>query len=155
MILEIKVPRPGESISEVEISSWLVSDGDYVEKDQIIAEIDSDKATLELPAESSGIIKLKVKEGETVKVEQVVCSIETSESTKSTKIDDSEIVLSVDKKEVVENYQIGDVVKWCWSNIHQNTYTIVEIKNTGVVLKQNFGRGTVLNDKVPISEISK
>lgn len=74
----MKVPSPGESISEVEIASWLVSDGDYVEKDQAIAEVDSDKATLELPAEESGIITLKAAEGDVVKVGQVVCIIDTS-----------------------------------------------------------------------------
>lgn len=78
MILEMKVPSPGESITEVEIATWLVKDGDYVEKDQAIAEVDSDKATLELPAEQSGIITLKAAEGETVKVGQVVCLIDTS-----------------------------------------------------------------------------
>lgn len=78
MILEMKVPSPGESISEVEIAQWLVSDGDYVEKDQEIAEIDSDKATLALPAEESGIIKLLVEDGTTVQVGQVVCTIDTS-----------------------------------------------------------------------------
>lgn len=78
MILEMKVPSPGESISEVEIASWLVSDGDYVEKDQEIAEIDSDKATLALPAEESGVIKLLVEDGTTVAVGQVVCTIDTS-----------------------------------------------------------------------------
>ncbi len=77
-VLEMKVPSPGESISEVEIASWLVADGDYVEKDQAIAEVDSDKATLELPAEESGIITLKAEEGEVVKVGQVVCLIDTS-----------------------------------------------------------------------------
>jgi len=77
-VLEMKVPSPGESISEVEIASWLVADGDYVEKDQAIAEVDSDKATLELPAEESGIITLKAAEGDTVKVGQVVCLIDTS-----------------------------------------------------------------------------
>ncbi|MFN5417805.1 MAG: 2-oxoglutarate dehydrogenase complex dihydrolipoyllysine-residue succinyltransferase [Flavobacteriia bacterium] len=77
-LLEMKVPSPGESISEVEIASWLVSDGDYVEKDQAIAEVDSDKATLELPAEESGIITLKAGEGDVVKVGQVVCIIDTS-----------------------------------------------------------------------------
>ena len=78
MVLEMQIPSPGESISEVEIAQWLVSDGDYVKKDQIIAEIDSDKATLELPAEQSGIIKLKVNEGDVVEVGQVVCNIDTS-----------------------------------------------------------------------------
>ena len=78
MVLEMKVPSPGESITEVEIASWLVKDGDYVEKDQAIAEVDSDKATLELPAEESGIITLKAEEGDTVAVGQVVCLIDTS-----------------------------------------------------------------------------
>ena len=78
MILEMKVPSPGESITEVEIATWLVSDGDYVEKDQAIAEVDSDKATLELPAEASGVITLKAEEGDAVAVGQVVCLIDTS-----------------------------------------------------------------------------
>jgi 2-oxoglutarate dehydrogenase E2 component (dihydrolipoamide succinyltransferase) len=77
MVLEMKVPSPGESISEVEIATWLVQDGDYVEKDQAIAEVDSDKATLELPAEESGIITLKAEEGDVVAVGQVVCLIDT------------------------------------------------------------------------------
>ncbi|MQP51322.1 MULTISPECIES: 2-oxoglutarate dehydrogenase complex dihydrolipoyllysine-residue succinyltransferase [unclassified Flavobacterium] len=78
MILEMKVPSPGESIKEVEIATWLVKDGDYVEKDQAIAEVDSDKATLELPAEVSGIITLKAEEGDAVAVGAVVCLIDTS-----------------------------------------------------------------------------
>lgn len=77
MALEMKVPSPGESITEVEIAQWLVEDGDYVEKDQPIAEVDSDKATLELPAEASGIITLKAEEGDAVAVGQVVCLIDT------------------------------------------------------------------------------
>ncbi|MCB0398259.1 MAG: 2-oxoglutarate dehydrogenase complex dihydrolipoyllysine-residue succinyltransferase [Winogradskyella sp.] len=84
MILEMKVPSPGESITEVEIAEWLVKDGDYVEKDQAIAEVDSDKATLELPAEASGIITLadadgnRYEEGDAVNVGAVVCLIDTS-----------------------------------------------------------------------------
>jgi len=78
MILEMKVPSPGESITEVEIAEWLVEDGDYVEKDQAIAEVDSDKATLELPAEESGTITLKAEEGDAVAVGEVVCLIDTS-----------------------------------------------------------------------------
>ena len=73
----MKVPSPGESITEVEIAQWLVEDGDYVEKDQAIAEVDSDKATLELPAEASGIITLKAEEGDAVAVGEVVCLIDT------------------------------------------------------------------------------
>ena len=77
MKLEMKVPSPGESITEVEIAQWLVSDGDFVEKDQAIAEVDSDKATLDLPAEASGVITLKAEEGDSVEVGQVVCLIDT------------------------------------------------------------------------------
>ncbi|GGX24680.1 2-oxoglutarate dehydrogenase complex dihydrolipoyllysine-residue succinyltransferase [Aquimarina muelleri] len=77
MALEMKVPSPGESITEVEIAQWLVETGDYVEKDQAVAEVDSDKATLELPAEASGIITLIAEEGDAVAVGQVVCLIDT------------------------------------------------------------------------------
>ena len=63
MILEIKVPSPGESINEVEISNWLVSSGEYVEKDQEICEIDSDKATLTICAEESGVINILKESG--------------------------------------------------------------------------------------------
>ena len=80
MILEMKVPSPGESITEVEIATWLVQDGDYVEKDQAIAEVDSDKATLELPAEASGVITRQAEEGDAVAVGQVVCHIDTAAS---------------------------------------------------------------------------
>jgi 2-oxoglutarate dehydrogenase E2 component (dihydrolipoamide succinyltransferase) len=78
MIVEMNVPSPGESISEVEIATWLVADGDYVEKDQEICEIDSDKATLTLAAEESGAISIKVEEGETVAIGDVVCTIDTA-----------------------------------------------------------------------------
>ena len=80
MVLEMKIPSPGESITEVEISQWLVKDGDVVRKDQTIAELDSDKATLDLPAEASGKITLKAKEGDSMSVGDVVCLIDTSES---------------------------------------------------------------------------
>ena len=101
MVLEMQIPSPGESISEVEIAEWLVADGEYVEKDQIIAEIDSDKATLELPAEQSGVITLKADEGDVVQVGQVVCHIDTSaegspKETSTTK----PVEILEDKKEV-------------------------------------------------------
>jgi len=76
----MKVPSPGESITEVEISQWLVKDGDVVKKDQTIAELDSDKATLDLPAEASGKITLKAEEGDSISVGDIVCLIDTSES---------------------------------------------------------------------------
>jgi len=78
MIIEITIPSPGESISEVELASWLVQDGEYVNKDQEIAEVESDKATLPLIAEKSGKIKQLVQVGQTVPVGTVACSIDTS-----------------------------------------------------------------------------
>jgi len=96
MILEMKVPSPGESISEVEIAEWLVKDGDYVEKDQTIAEVDSDKATLDLPAEQSGVITLKANEGDAVEVGAVVCLIDTS--AKAPKAGSKEISKKVEEK---------------------------------------------------------
>ena len=113
MILEMKVPSPGESISEVEIAQWLVSDGDYVEKDQTIAEVDSDKATLDLPAEESGVITLKANEGDVVPVGNVVCHIDTSvkksvkkhidvsNPTKDDKLMDKAIVLQSKQEKII------------------------------------------------------
>ena len=89
MILEMKVPSPGESITEVEIAQWLVSDGDYVEKDQAIAEVDSDKATLELPAEISGTITLRAEEGDAVEVGAVVCLIDSEGNASASKTKDN------------------------------------------------------------------
>ena len=117
MVLEMKVPSPGESITEVEIAEWLVQDGDYVEKDQAIAEVDSDKATLELPAEASGIITLKAEEGDAVAVGQVVCHIDTSAAAPSGASAKKDAPTSVKKEEpkaevkaaapVIENYATG------------------------------------------------
>ncbi|MFT4697902.1 MAG: 2-oxoglutarate dehydrogenase E2 component (dihydrolipoamide succinyltransferase) [Flavobacteriaceae bacterium] len=98
MILEMKVPSPGESITEVEIAEWLVADGDWVEKDQAIAEVDSDKATLELPAEASGMITLKAEEGDAVAVGAVVCLIDT-EATKPEGASETSKVKTVEKAE--------------------------------------------------------
>ena len=86
----MKIPSPGESITEVEISQWLVKDGDVVRKDQTIAELDSDKATLDLPAEASGKITLKAQEGDSMSVGDVVCLIDTSESVTEIETDETE-----------------------------------------------------------------
>ena len=102
MILEMKVPSPGESITEVEIAQWLVADGDYVEKDQAIAEVDSDKATLELPAEVSGTISLKAEEGDAVEVGQVVCLIDTDGQPKEGAAPVAEAPTAENKKQEVE-----------------------------------------------------
>jgi 2-oxoglutarate dehydrogenase E2 component (dihydrolipoamide succinyltransferase) len=136
MILEMKVPSPGESISEVEIAEWLVKDGDFVEKDQTIAEVDSDKATLDLPAEESGVITLKAEEGDAVAVGQVVCLIDTD--AKAPKI-------SVAKKEVKQ----VEVIK-----------SIEESKE--IVSENNFAKGTpspaaskiLIEKNIPLSSIS-
>ena len=108
MILEMKVPSPGESISEVEIAEWFVKDGDYVEKDQTIAEVDSDKATLDLPAEQSGVITLKANEGDAVEVGAVVCLIDTS--AKAPKVDDIEVPKKVEEK-VIEKKAVETEIK--------------------------------------------
>ena len=105
MIVEMPVPSPGESISEVEIAQWLVMDGDYVEKDQTIAEVDSDKATLDLPAQESGTITLKAQEGDTVLVGDIVCLIDTSGKKVSKKNNDVKPPYDTQKEnpKVVEN----------------------------------------------------
>lgn len=97
----MKVPSPGESITEVEIAQWLVKDGDYVEKNQVIAEVDSDKATLDLPAEDSGTITLKAKEGDSVGVGKVVCLIDTS-AAKPAKVEVAQEKPAEAKEEVKE-----------------------------------------------------
>jgi len=89
-MLDIKVPSPGESITEVEISSWLVSDGDFVEQDQEVAEIESDKATLPLIAEEAGVIHIKVEEGTPVAVGSVACSIDTEAKAATSSTDKKE-----------------------------------------------------------------
>ena len=108
MIVEMPVPSPGESISEVEIAQWLVKDGDYVEKDQTIAEVDSDKATLDLPAQESGTITLKAEEGDTVLVGNIVCLIDTSgkKISKKTKEENTKIEIVKDlKKDTLVNIE--------------------------------------------------
>ena len=113
MIVEMKVPSPGESISEVEIAQWLVNDGDYVEKDQTIAEVDSDKATLDLPAEESGVITLKAEEGDVVLVGQVVCLIDTKAikpKNQTKKVNEVKIEKKLEKQEP-ENFDSQNQVK--------------------------------------------
>ena len=105
----MKIPSPGESITEVEISQWLVKDGDLVRKDQTIAELDSDKATLDLPAEASGKITLKAKDGDSMSVGDVVCLIDTSESVAELKTDEIESNLESIKEEKVQTTQSENI----------------------------------------------
>jgi len=134
MKLEMRVPSPGESISEVEIAEWLVEDGDYVEKDQSIAEIDSDKATLELPAEESGEIKIVVGDGETVAVGDVVCIIDTSVkgsiSKKNQDISTQEDELKIEKK-INKNIPLK-TTPLAESIIKKNNLSFDKLKPSGV-----------------------
>ena len=108
MSVDIKVPSPGESVSEVEIASWLVSDGDYVEKDQEIVELDSDKATLALPAEESGVVSIRVEEGESVEVGQVIGSIDPDADKPEGSSDDKKDQKDEDKSGEEEDTQKKD-----------------------------------------------
>ena len=109
MVLEMKIPSPGESITEVEISQWLVKDGDVVIKDQTIAELDSDKATLDLPAEASGKITLKAQEGDSMSVGDVVCLIDTSESITEIETDETESNIESIKEEKTQITQSENI----------------------------------------------
>jgi len=143
MILEMKVPSPGESISEVEIAEWLVKDGDYVEKDQTIAEVDSDKATLDLPAEQSGVITLKASEGDAVEVGAVVCLIDTSAI--APKVDAKKVSINIEEK-VVEKKEVKLETKVEKSSFSSGTPSpaaakILSEKNISVSNVSGTGRG--------------
>jgi len=143
MILEMKVPSPGESISEVEIAEWLVKDGDYVEKDQTIAEVDSDKATLDLPAEQSGVITLKASEGDAVEVGAVVCLIDTS--AKAPKVDVKKVSINIEEK-VIEKKEVKLETKVEKSSFASGTPSpaaakILSEKNISVSNVSGTGRG--------------
>ena len=138
MVLEMKVPSPGESITEVEIATWLVEDGDYVEKDQPIAEVDSDKATLELPAEESGIITLQAEEGDAVAVGAVVCLIDTaaekpegsSATLTSSSVNEAPKATPV-KEEVTSTYATGTASPAAKKILVEKNIEVSSIKGTG------------------------
>ncbi|WP_185856110.1 2-oxoglutarate dehydrogenase complex dihydrolipoyllysine-residue succinyltransferase [Blattabacterium cuenoti] len=111
MTIKVKVPSPGESITEVEVSSWLVKDGDSVSKGQIIAEIDSDKATLEISAEENGIITLMKKKGEKVPVGDIICLIKTSSCEKNEK-KKNQSNISISQVEETERKQKKTIKKY-------------------------------------------
>ena len=131
MVHEMKIPSPGESIMEVEISQWLVSHGDIVSKVQTIAELDSDKATLDLPAETSGKISLKAEEGDTMSVREVICLIDTSFASE----------INLDKEESTSNVVKEETIK---SNPEEVTATPLAkniAKQAGVNLNQISSKG--------------
>src|SRR6476469_9838513 len=80
MALEIKIPAVGESITEVTIAKWLKKDGEAVKRDEVIAELESDKATFELPAEADGVLKIRVAEGETIGIGTVIADLDGAAS---------------------------------------------------------------------------
>ena len=134
----MKVPSPGESISEVEIAEWLVKDGDFVEKDQTIAEVDSDKATLDLPAEESGVITLKAEEGDAVEVGAVVCLIDTAAAKPegSSTISDKATVKETPKvnpikEEVATTYASGNASPAAKKILAEKGMDTTTIKGTG------------------------
>jgi len=134
MVHEMKIPSPGESITEVEISQWLVSDGDIVSKDQTIAELDSDKATLDLPAETSGKISLKAEEGDAITVGEVVCTIDTSFALE-------EKLEQADKKESSSNVVKEEPVKSSSEEVTATPLAKKIAKEAGVNLNQISARG--------------
>src|SRR5690554_2273091 len=139
-ILEMKVPSPGESITEVEIASWLVKDGDYVEKDQAIAEVDSDKATLELPAEASGIITLKAEEGDAVAVGEVVCLIDTSAAKPEGGTVTAETPKVEEKKEEVKAAPASSAATYATGSASPAAKKILEEKNIDAASIQGTGK---------------
>ena len=134
MVHEMKIPSPGESITEVEISQWLVSDGDIVSKDQTIAELDSDKATLDLPAETAGKISLKAEEGDTISVGEVVCVIDTSFASE-------ESLDKASKKESPSNVVKEDVIKSSSEEVTATPLAKKIAEETGVNLNQISTKG--------------
>ena len=155
MILEMKVPSPGESITEVEIAQWLVENGDYVEKDQAIAEVDSDKATLELPAEVSGTITLKAEEGDAVEVGEIVCMIDTEGKPSTENKAVVEAVKDVKKPEEIlnkETYASGSPSPAAKKIISEKNIDISSIKGTGRdgrITKNDVIKGKVSMGTIP------
>jgi 2-oxoglutarate dehydrogenase E2 component (dihydrolipoamide succinyltransferase) len=141
MILEMKVPSPGESISEVEIAEWLVKDGDYVEKDQTIAEVDSDKATLDLPAEESGVITLKAEEGDAVAVGQVVCLIDTDAKVPKISVAKKEVKQVEVIKSIEEPKKILSEINFATGSPSPAASKILTEKNIPLSSVSGSGRG--------------
>ena len=145
MILEMKVPSPGESITEVEIAQWLVKDGDYVKKDQAVAEVDSDKATLELPAEQSGIITLKAEEGDAVAVGDIVCIIDTEGKPKDS--DSKEKVDTVSKIEIHSDNKPQENHTYASGSPSPAAKKIISEKNIDISLINGTGKnGRITKD---------
>jgi len=114
-MIEIKIPTVGESINEVTVSEWTKKDGDYVEMDDIICELESDKATFELNAESAGIIHIKVPEGETIEIGTVVCTIDETavkvDSDKTSTAPPKNVISPTNSSEPSEGRKTGEILE--------------------------------------------
>lgn len=141
-IVEMKVPSPGESITEVVIARWLKKDGDYAEKDEPVAEIDSDKATLTINAEDAGAIKLLTSEGDTVKVGQVVFSIDTSVKASEKK--------SADAKPKVVAETTVKLETVAAKNLQKETEKSSSVKENSTPLAKNI----MDENKIPVSKVT-
>ncbi|MCF8284199.1 MAG: 2-oxoglutarate dehydrogenase complex dihydrolipoyllysine-residue succinyltransferase [Sphingobacteriales bacterium] len=134
MVLEIKIPPVGESIAEVTLSRWIKNDGDFVEMDEVIAELESDKATFELTAEQSGVLKTITPEGETIPIGTIVCTIDTASAKPAKK---SSSVSTVDVEEVVtptsekENYAKGHPSPAASKILSEKDIDPAQVKGTG------------------------
>ncbi|MFV0365583.1 MAG: 2-oxoglutarate dehydrogenase complex dihydrolipoyllysine-residue succinyltransferase [Mangrovibacterium sp.] len=128
MIIEIKIPTPGESITEVELGKWLVENNSIVHKNDEIAEVESDKATLTLSAEESGEISFSVEEGDTVAVGTIVCTIDTDKA--SNENIEAEIITP---QPIVENKPTEDthvkVTPVAKEMLHENDLSVEDIIN--------------------------
>lgn len=138
-IKEMIVPTVGESITEVTIASWLKQEGDYVELDEVIAEVDSDKATFELPAEASGILHIEAQEGDTLEIGSLICKIEITEEKPSTSskaeessAQDSDRSAAVSSQEQSKTYASGHPSPAAAKILQENGIEPGSIKGTGV-----------------------
>ncbi|ADE35463.1 2-oxoglutarate dehydrogenase complex dihydrolipoamide succinyltransferase (E2 component) [Candidatus Karelsulcia muelleri DMIN] len=143
MLLEITIPSPGESITEVEISSWLVKDGDFVKKNQVIAEIDSDKATLEIRAEESGILIIKAKKGDILKVGEILCLIDTSFKKKTSEKKNISTKQSPSAKKILSQYKID------------NKIDIAQKKHDAIKAIPSMGTKSLINRSFNVKRLSK
>ena len=134
-IIKMMVPAVGESINEVTISAWLKKDGDIVELDEIIAEIDSDKATFDLTAESSGKLKIHVLEGDEIEVGAHICSIEVGKFKKEKKVEEkkksseNKIQVEKEKSKITEKLNVTPIAQ---KIIEEKELDIKDIIGTGI-----------------------
>ena len=165
-VKEMIVPTVGESITEVTISSWLKADGDYVELDEVIAEVDSDKATFELPAEANGILRIVAQEGDTLEIGALICKIEVTEggapSSSSSSSSSNESTGSTSASEASssrdETYATGHASPAAAKIIAEKGLDASQIKGTGKdgrITKEDAENAKAPSKEAPKKEESK